>query len=53
MNQTLTIESLLILGVGAVAKGLDLITSDLTTGAVLVGIGCALVGYRLYLKTKQ
>lgn len=53
MNQNLGIESLLVLGVGAIAGGIEKLEANLTLGIVLVLVGVGLIGYRYFLKSKK
>ena len=53
MNSNITIESLLVLGIGAISTGIERIDVNITLGVVLVLVGIALVGLRYFLKTKE
>jgi hypothetical protein len=53
MNQSITIESLLVIGIGAISAGVEKVESNLQLGTVLVLIGIALIGVRYFLKSKN
>ena len=53
MKQNVTIESLLVLGIGAIATGIERLEVDILLGVVLTLIGTGLIGLRYFLKSKE
>ena len=53
MNSNLSIESLLVIGIGAISAGVEKLESNILLGVILVVVGCGLIGYRYFLKTKD
>jgi|WetSurMetagenome_2_1015567.scaffolds.fasta_scaffold1207751_1 hypothetical protein len=53
MNQSVTIESLLVLGIGAIATGIERMDVNILLGVVLTVVGAGLIGLRYFLKSKE
>jgi hypothetical protein len=53
MEKSLTIESLLVIGIGAISTGIERMDVNLLLGVVLVLVGIGLIGLRYLLKVKS